>query len=124
MKKLFLFLLLLGILMVPAFSDVLYPVYSPDLGTPPPPMPTPAPTMCGSYTPVNLNDPLVVSALDFLKQNFPALKIQQVKSAGQQVVAGMNVKLVCLMDFPGNSLMWELTVYQDLNGNFQFTGAK
>jgi len=125
MKKLFMFLLTAGLLLGCAMADNMYPVYSPNLTTvPPSPTPTPTPTMVGGYTPVKVNDPLVVSALAFLQQNFPAIKIKQVKSAGQQVVAGLNVKMICLIDLPGDPQMWELTVYQDLNGNLQFTGAK
>ena len=80
--------------------------------------------MPGGYSQVSTSDKIVTDAVSFLNENFPAIKIDSVKKAYQQVVAGMNVKLVCSVKCCEKKETWDIVVYRDLKGNMFFTSAK
>jgi hypothetical protein len=81
-------------------------------------------SMPGGWMKIAVDDKAVTDSLAYLKQNFPVIRIEGVQSAYQQVVAGLNIKLVCKVSQMGNDEMWELIIYKDLMGNLQLTGAR
>jgi hypothetical protein len=80
--------------------------------------------VAGGYTKVPVNEKEVTGALSYLKKNFPAFGIDSVEEAYTQVVAGVNIKLICKVTHPGNRETWEIIVYRDLKNEYHFTGAK
>ncbi len=80
--------------------------------------------MVGGYMKVAVSDKEVAAALSYLKKNFPALGIESVVEASTQVVAGMNIKMICKVTHAGTSETWEMVVYRDLKNEYHFTGAK
>jgi len=108
MKKIAFFLAFLGIILGVAFAAEL-----PESGA-----------LCGGYTKVSVQDQSVTDTLNYLKENFPALKVAEIKEAYAQVVAGLNVKLICQMEGYQTGELWEIVVFRDLDGEFHFTGAK
>ncbi|GEM_PF-2477837 len=80
--------------------------------------------MVGGYAKVTVSEKVVTETLSFLKKSFPAFGIESVEEAYTQVVAGMNIKLVCKVSHPQCTETWELVVYRDLNGEYHLTGAK
>jgi hypothetical protein len=78
----------------------------------------------GGYTKVSVDSKDVTDALSYVKKNFPAFGVESVEEAYTQVVAGLNVKMVCKVAHPKCSEKWELTVYRDLKSEYHLTGAK
>lgn len=78
----------------------------------------------GGYTKVAVDSKDVTDALSYVKKNFPAFGVESVEEAYTQVVAGLNVKMVCKVAHPKCSEKWELTVYRDLKNEYHLTGAK
>ncbi len=88
------------------------------------PIPASAESMPGGWARIAPDAPEIVSCLSFLKADFPAITVDKVREAYQQVVAGMNFKLVCDVSHLGHDEVWEMVIYRDLNGAFHLTHAR
>lgn len=81
--------------------------------------------MPGGYASISTNDQLVKDSLALLKKNFAILKVTGVESAAKQVVAGLNIKLVCKVSNEGAANeRWEFVIYKDLKNKYHLTSAK
>jgi hypothetical protein len=78
----------------------------------------------GGWKKISITDKEVVDSLAYLGENFPVITVEKVHSAYVQVVAGLNVKLICTIAGLGEEKKWEIIVYKDLEKNFHFTSAK
>lgn len=78
----------------------------------------------GGYTKIAVTDKEVTDAVSFMKKSFPAIRIDAVNEAFKQVVAGLNIRLVCNVSAMGGKDTWEMVIYKDLKGNYFLTGAK
>jgi len=87
--------------------------------------PEASPTV-GGYSEVSTSDPDVNSAAQFAVSNEAQstgeiYELQQVVEAEQQVVAGINYRLVLVVIDSGQSRRAEAVVYRDLQGAYSLT---
>ncbi len=76
--------------------------------------------MAGGWSPVSI-DEQVMNAAYFAASAIHDGELQNVLSAKQQVVAGMNYAMVLEMD---NGHQWEAIVYQNLDNVYSLTSKK
>ncbi|GAA4650896.1 cystatin domain-containing protein [Kistimonas scapharcae] len=76
--------------------------------------------MAGGWSPVSI-DEQVMNAAYFAANAIHDGELQNVLSAKQQVVAGMNYAMVLEMD---NGHQWEAIVYQNLDNVYSLTSKK
>jgi len=80
---------------------------------------TPAPAkvgLAGAYRPAPLNNALVQETRAYLQKQFAAMTLDELRKAYTQVVAGVNVKLVCNVTADDGASTWEFVVYRSLDG--------
>lgn len=96
---------------------------TPGNGTPAPQAGEPGPTpdiLVGAYSKVPLDTPVVKEARDFLQSRLVSLTLGEVSVAYVQVVAGLNVKLVCDVMEDGQTASWKFVAYRSLDGHWHF----
>jgi len=81
-------------------------------------------SMPGGWNKIATNDKMVSDSVSYLQANFPVIVIDKVQEAYQQVVAGLNVKIICTVAHLKNKEKWEIVIYKDLKGTFHLTSAK
>jgi hypothetical protein len=108
-------LLLLSALLVFAFSNLSSMAETPPSSARPQP---------GAPQPADRNDPLVLEAKEFIQKHLALLRIEEIKEAHTQVVAGRNVRLVCRVKEELGEGTWEFVAYRPLNGHWQLILAK
>lgn len=72
----------------------------------------------GAYQPISSDNPLVQEARDFAQSRMLSMTFGEVSVAYVQVVAGMNVKLVCNVTEDGQPSSWKFVVYKSLDGKW------
>ncbi len=81
------------------------------------------PPVAGGFTDIALDEPMVLEAHAFLREELknirPDILLGAVKQAARQIVAGTNIRLVCSYRIPPSRRGQELvaTIYFDLKGN-------
>lgn len=69
----------------------------------------------GAYEPCPTDTPLAMDARAFIQENLAALAIDEVCEAYTQVVAGLNVKLVCKVTGEDGPSRWQFVAYRSLD---------
>ena len=83
-----------------------------------------APPLVGGYRAAALDAPLVLEAKAFIQQHFALLRLDRIHEAATQVVAGTNVKLVCLVSGEGDPTQWEFVAWRKLDGSWRLQSAR
>jgi hypothetical protein len=84
--------------------------------------PTVPPPM-GAYRPAPVDTPLVGDARAFVQKHLASMTLGDVTEAYIQVVAGLNVKLVCTVVADDGPSAWEFVAYRSLDGKWHFYSA-
>ena len=77
----------------------------------------------GAYAPARLEAPLVQEARTFLQGRLFGMTLNQVREAYTQVVAGLNVKLVCEVQEEDGLATWQFVAFRSLDGHWHFHSA-
>jgi len=88
------------------------------------PDPQDTPQLVGGYRASALDAPLVLQAKAFIQSHFALLRLERVQEAATQVVAGTNVKLVCLVSGEGDPAPWEFVAWRKLDGAWMLQSAR
>ena len=86
--------------------------------------PAPAAQMVGAYQPMDVSAPEVQEARSAVEKAITGLRIDSVRAAYAQVVAGTNYKLVCLATDSSGQSTWEFVVWHRLDGSWQLNSAQ
>jgi len=78
----------------------------------------------GGYTPAKVDDPLVLEAKAAVQRQFALLRLETVLDAGLQLVAGLNVALVCRVQEADGQGIWAFRVHRRLDNSWQLTLAR
>ncbi|MFO0999202.1 MAG: cystatin domain-containing protein [Planctomycetaceae bacterium] len=82
-------------------------------------------TLVGGYSKVSTDDAKVKSAADFAvmeeSKKGPKITLKSISTAETQVVAGMNYKLVMVVDEGGTEKTVEAVIYEDLQHSMSVT---
>ena len=70
-----------------------------------------------------LEAPLVQEARTFLQGRLFGMTLNQVREAYTQVVAGLNVKLVCEVQEEDGLATWQFVAFRSLDGHWHFHSA-
>lgn len=92
---------------------------TPDGGTPPAPA-----HLFGAFEPVPANSPVVQEARDFAQSRMLSMTFGEVSVAYVQVVAGLNVKIVCGVTEDGQQSSWKFVVFKSLDGKWHMGMAE
>ena len=79
--------------------------------------------LMGAYQPAACDTQLVQDAKTFLQHNLAAMNLDEVTEAYTQVVAGLNVKLVCAVSGEDGPAKWQFVAYRSLDGHWHFHSA-
>ena len=82
------------------------------------------PQVVGGYRNAPLDAPLVFEAKAFIQKHFALLRLERIQEAATQVVAGTNVKLVCLVSGEGDPAPWEFVAWRKLDGSWMLQSAR
>jgi hypothetical protein len=77
----------------------------------------------GAYAPANLDAPLVREARNFIQSHLALMVLGEISEAYTQVVAGLNVKLVCSVTGDDGRSTWQFIAYRSLDGRWHFHSA-
>ena len=80
--------------------------------------------MPGAPVASTTDTPVVREAKAFVQKHLAILRIKEVKEASTQVVAGLNVKLVCRVAEEEGSGTWEFHAYRKLDGHWRLQSAQ
>lgn len=109
-------------------KSILFPLFVCPLMAAPPahtrPTAPASQAMPGGYQSVDREAAPVQEAKATVQKELSALSIEAVLEAYQQVVAGMNYKLVCRVAEPGGADTWEFVVWHRLDGTWKLTSAR
>jgi hypothetical protein len=85
--------------------------------------PIPRGPILGGYAPTNLDAPLVREAQSFIQSHLAVMVLGEVSEAYTQVVAGLNVKLVCSVTGDDGPSTWQFVAFRSLDGRWHFHSA-
>ena len=77
----------------------------------------------GAYAPAATDNPLVQDARAFIQNHLASMSLNEVTEAYTQVVAGMNVKLVCEVAGEDGTATWQFVAYRSLDGRWHWHSA-
>lgn len=77
--------------------------------------PSRADIMMGAYEPIPTDNPLVQEARDYAQSRMVSMNFGEVSVAYIQVVAGLNIKMVCSVTEDGQPAIWKFVVYRSLD---------
>jgi hypothetical protein len=80
--------------------------------------------MTGGYRAAALDAPLVLQAQAFIQKHLALLRLEELQEAYTQVVAGINVKLVCRVTGEGEPARWEFVAWRKLDGTWMLQSAR
>lgn len=80
--------------------------------------PTQNEILFGAYTPVPSNTPVVVEARNYVQSRLMSMTLGEVSVAYTQVVAGLNVKIVCSVMEDGHESSWKFVTFKSLDGQW------
>ena len=72
--------------------------------------------LVGAYSPAPLDLPLVQETKAYVQKHLAAMTLGELREAYTQVVAGVNIKVVCNVTADDGNSTWEFVVYQSLDG--------
>jgi len=72
--------------------------------------------LVGGYRPAPLDLDLVQETKAYIQKHLAAMTLGELKEAYTQVVAGVNVKIVCNVTADDGASTWEFVVYRSLDG--------
>jgi hypothetical protein len=78
----------------------------------------------GAFQAVDRETPAVEEARAAIQKYFASLRLDQVQEAYQQIVAGVNFKLVCRVQGDGGQALWEFVVWRRLDDRWELTSAR
>jgi hypothetical protein len=78
----------------------------------------------GAYEPAPCDMPLVQDARAYIQKHLPSMNLEDVKEAYTQVVAGLNVKLICSVTADDGQSNWQFVAFRSLDGHWHLTSAK
>ena len=81
------------------------------------------PGSMGAYAPASLEAPQVLEARTFLQGRLPNMTLNELREAYTQVVAGLNVKLVCEVLEEDGPATWQFVAFRSLDGRWHFHSA-
>lgn len=79
---------------------------------------TSAPIMAGAYAPLPTDSPLVQEAEQFVQSRMLSMTFGEVSVAYVQVVAGLNIKMVCSVMEDGEQSSWRFVAFRSLDGRW------
>ena len=82
------------------------------------------PGRVGSYQPVPCDSPTVLAAEAYLQTQLAAMQLEEVTEAYTQVVAGLNVKLICTVETADGPAQWEFVAFRSLDQRWHFSFAQ
>ena len=77
----------------------------------------------GSYDPCPTDTAVAMEARAFVQRNLAAMTIVEVCEAYTQLVAGLNVKLVCKVAGEDGPSRWQFVAYRSLDKRWHLYGA-
>jgi len=80
--------------------------------------------MPGGYQATDVDSALVREAKAAVQKNLATLRIEAVRDAYVQVVAGLNFKLICEVKGEDGPTVWEFVIWHRLDDTWQLTGAR
>jgi hypothetical protein len=86
--------------------------------------PSPSKPLPGAPQPADQNNPLVLDAKAFIQKQFALMRIEEIKEAHTQIVAGRNVRLVCRVKEEQGEGTWEFVAGRSLSGHWQLLLAR
>ena len=78
----------------------------------------------GGYRSLDLESPSALEARAAIQKYFVSLRLGAIQEAYLQVVAGTNIKLVCLVDGEERPAAWEFVVWHRLDDRWELTSAR
>ena len=79
--------------------------------------------LMGAYQPAPCDSQLVQDARSFVQRHLASMTLDEVTEAYTQVVAGLNVKLVCTVSGEDGPASWQFVAYRSLDGQWHFRSA-
>jgi hypothetical protein len=83
-----------------------------------------APPMVGSYQPADADSAQVQATATAVQNQLATMRIEEVRAAYIQVVAGTNFKLVCRVSGADGPATWEFVIWHRLDDTWQLETAK
>jgi hypothetical protein len=91
----------------------------------PQPGSTPANThRMGAYEPAPSDMPLVQDAKTYIQKHLASMSVNEIREAYTQVVAGLNVKLICAVTSDDGPSDWQFVAFRSLDGRWHLTSAR
>ena len=78
----------------------------------------------GAYEPTSSDTPLVLDAKNYIQKHLASMSVAEVREAYTQVVAGLNVKLICAVTSDDGPSDWQFVAFRSLDGCWHLTSAK
>jgi hypothetical protein len=78
----------------------------------------------GAYQVAAKESPFVLEAIACVQRHMPLLRLDKILEAYTQVVAGINIKLLCNVTTDGELSQWEFVVFRNLDGQYHLSLAK
>jgi hypothetical protein len=78
----------------------------------------------GAYVQVPVNSPQVKEARDFVQSRLTTFSLGETARAYVQVVAGLNVKLICDVNEEGKTVSWGFSAFRSLDGQWHLMLAE
>jgi len=78
----------------------------------------------GGFVPVPADQPLVLAAKAAIQKYFATLQLGNVQEAATQVVAGMNVRILCQVKEGDDQMVWRFQIWRKLDGTWRLTSAR
>ncbi|MGA2081579.1 MAG: hypothetical protein ABSH53_13355 [Holophaga sp.] len=85
--------------------------------------PSQAAPMPGSYQSIEATDPGVQEAKEAVQRYLASLRIEEVREAWTQIVAGQNFKLMCRVSGERGPSTWLFVIWHRLDGTWQLDSA-
>jgi hypothetical protein len=79
--------------------------------------------LVGAYVPAPLDAALVLEAKAYVQKHLASMNLGEVTEAYTQVVAGLNIKVVCSVTADDGPSSWQFVVYQTLDGKYHLYSA-
>jgi hypothetical protein len=80
--------------------------------------------MAGAYVPVSPEIPIVQEARTFIQKHLASLQLGTPLEACSQIVAGVNIKFICVVTDEDGPADWQFVAYRSLDANWHFISAQ
>lgn len=88
-----------------------------------PAAPAPSGRLVGAPRPAFVDSPVVLDAKSFIQKHLAILRLDGIREAHTQVVAGIKVRLLCLVTDEDETGLWEFVAWRQPDGRWRFLSA-